>query len=384
MPMHHQVQAMESASNMQADQRNKRDLICMHCGNDISHYKRPQGHRARCKKKAQELKEAEEKGESIICPHCGLDISELASPYAHRHLCKKKAEAQAQEVTPQEQGGEGFCPHCNKDISGLKQPRSHTTICEKKKKLREQTRGLDPVVDQLSDADLDISSSDISPTAEQIVSKSRVLLDFSDIIQSLSRSELSPRTAAASIGDLRRFPKLHNIVAHLEDNGPLVVAYLRAANAVLPPDAQDDPKQFSLRVPLIRMTPENAALLVRRGIAPILERILVPPHQLSHNPGWLLNAAKMLAKTPVSKYYFIYHEPAIIVSGGRVCAMINISGFSPDSPDQEPWKFQLRVDSFLVDSSVDITIPNEGVIRWKKPRTATNLDAAAEFKSTPG
>ncbi|KAJ9604501.1 hypothetical protein H2200_011337 [Cladophialophora chaetospira] len=325
---------------------------------------------------------------SYQCPKCRANLSGLSDQWRQSHISncrvvrRQRASSESVEVEDWD-----ICQYCKKDISKLKKPAGHREKCKKNYNLRKETRRQDPMLNRLADADTSVSPSDTNPRAEQVASKSRVLLSFSQSLQSLSRSALSPRTAAASLGDLLRYPKLHDISAHLEEIKGGFVVYVRATNFVLPPEAQAaaqaGPEPFSYRATLSGMTSDAAIRLVCYGIAPILERFVVAPHQVPQGQAWLLNAAKLLTIGTDEPFKLTHTEPAVVSDGENFYPLINIRGVNPRSPLSPGWTHSMRIDNSMAPAVVTITIPNEEKIVWRKHRAVSGLDAMAVDKSTP-
>ena len=288
-----------------------------------------------------------------------------------------------------------LCEHCGKDISKLKRPNSHRWRYKKVQHMCGEARVQDPFLGGLDTAEDSVTRNDTTTTAEQIFSKSRVLHSFSDIIQSLSKAGLSPRIAAASLEDLLRYPKVHNIVAHLEEKqSPNEFAiYWRAEDFAAPADAQDIPRRFSYQITPLYMTSENAKLLIQHGLVPILERFVVPPDQLPKNQNWLLNAAKILATASDHSFTLVYAEQNIEFDGDTAFARLRIRGINPTSPirlrrdgflkSRTLWYLSMRIYGDLPASAADLTIPNEDRIAWRRRRGQQN-DGTTAFKFTPG
>jgi hypothetical protein len=157
-----------------------------------------------------------------------------------------------------------------------------------------------------------------------------------------------------------------------------------ADDTVLPQGAQDDHELLSYRATIYRIISDAAIKLVYHGIALILERFVVAQHKVLKDNAWLLNAGKMLAIDTNDRFKLYYTEPAIGLDGGRPSALISIRGVNSESPSKWLWTYSTRIDSFLIASAANLTVPYKENIAWRTRPESTELDSIAGFRTTPG
>ncbi|KAK7888465.1 hypothetical protein LTR67_008811 [Exophiala xenobiotica] len=349
---------------------------CPHCYRSLLHMNAQDRnrHRKRCEKSFEAGKRrpgTEKAKKTIICQHCNKDISGLAKRGQHRRQCKKRQEAKARK----DQGETIICTYCSKDIAKLNDPDGHRSRCKAKHATQALGTPNGRLV-QLDDIEAAAQPGDTSLNPVQEVSSCRVLMSFSNIIQPLSRTALAPRTA---------FPKQHEIIADVENTELGLAAFVRAKDIDLPKDANQDRHLNSYRINLKGFTAHDAVSFVLDGVVPILERFVVPPHQLPREKYWLFNAAKLLAMQSDSTFQLRYVEPAIIHRNGHACARVEIEGVDPTSPIPAPhtWRYSFIVYPFLGGTTEKLEIINLEKIAWRR-RAKEDKEGKALLEDAPG
>ncbi|KAK5075796.1 hypothetical protein LTR70_010003 [Exophiala xenobiotica] len=184
----------------------------------------------------------------------------------------------------------------------------------------------------------------IEPTPDIQLSNAKHIESFARTVEAFERFHEAPNIADVTLRDLLKLPERRLVRVRIAqrdtDRYKIEVAYDNLDGARDPERSENN---FQAALTVIGYTAAQVEILARRGLIPILERLLLPANEVSQG-RWLLKAAERLAAADEA-FTLRKNAPTVLVGAqAGTVVQVTIRGIELDEQDRyQEWRLERQI-----------------------------------------